>query len=193
MRIFRVKNDSNFVQVLSPIDNTKHGLELLTFNCEPRAQTWQDLMVYVQNPKVKPKNFFAMPSGIIVCDKYALDVCRTLFEMTGEILPIQVERGPKLFIVNVLECLNGLNYDTTQWAYYKDGTKGRILKYGFHPERVLNESSIFKIPETSKTDIFCWADIKNPDDEFYHLYHKHKLTGLIFEELFDSKHEPKQV
>jgi hypothetical protein len=187
MRIFKIKNDSNFVQVLCPVDNPSTPLSFLTFDCEPRETSWQEFEVYVQNPKTKAENFYSMPSGILVCDGYALELCRTVFEMSGEILPIKVERGKELYIINILECMNGLNYETTEWDYYKDGTKGRILKFGFHPERVLNESSLFKIPETSKTDIFCWADIKHPDDEFYHIYHNNNLTGLIFEELYNSE------
>ncbi|GHT32494.1 hypothetical protein FACS189434_04360 [Bacteroidia bacterium] len=136
---------------------------------------------------MKVKNFYSLGTyGAFVFDEYTLEICRTVFEMAGEILPIQIERGPELYLLNILECMNGLNYETTKWDYYDDGTKGRILKYGFHPERVLNEASIFKIPEKISTGIFCYADVKNPDDEFYHLYHKHKLTGLIFEELYND-------
>lgn len=186
MKIYKIKTESNSVQILSPVNNVDRGLNLLTFNCESRNKKWEEIEVYIQNPATKPKNFFSMPSGILVCDDSALNVCRTVFEMSGEILPVHVERGSKLYVINVSECMNGLNNDTTEWAYYKDGSKSRILKYGFYPDRVLNESSIFKIPETAKIDIFCWAYIKNPNDEFYHLYHEHGLTGLVFEELYSS-------
>jgi hypothetical protein len=136
---------------------------------------------------MKIKNFYSIGTyGVLVFDEHTLEICRTIFEMAGEILPIKVERGPDLYLLNVLECMNGLNYDITIWDYYNDGSKGRILKFGFHPERVLNEASIFKIPEDLKTSIFCYADIKNPDDEFYHIYHKYKLTGLIFEEVYND-------
>jgi hypothetical protein len=69
------------------------------------------------------------------------------------------------------------------WNHRRAETKGRILKYAFHKERVMNESTIFKIPETSKTDIFCFADVKDREDEFYYIYQDNNLTGLIFEEI----------
>jgi hypothetical protein len=106
-----------------------------------------------------------------------------IFEMSGEILPIKVERGPQLYVLNILQCMNGLNYDKTKWDYYEDGTKGRILKYSIHKDRVINETSLFKIPETSKIDIFCYADVQDRIDEFYHIYHDNDLTGLVFEEI----------
>ena len=186
MKIFKVKTDTNNVQSIGIVNRAQATLELFTFDCEPRSQNWELLKVYISDPKTKPKNFYSMPSGILVFDESVLEVCEPLFEMAGEILPLQVERGPKLYLLNILECMNGLNYDTSVWDYYDDGTKGRILKYGFHPERVKNESTLFKIPETSKTDIFCFCDVKDPEDEFYHLYHKHKFTGLIFEEMYNS-------
>ena len=79
--------------------------------------------------------------------------------------------------------MNGLDYENTVWDYYDDGTKGRILDYSFHSRRVINESSIFKIPETARGDIFCLADYKAREDEFYHIYHDNNLTGLKFEEM----------
>lgn len=186
MRIFKIKPDSNNIQAVQPVENSKINLDFLKFDCEPRQPDWEILEVYVYNPKTKPKKFYNMGSGILVFDESVLEVCEPIFEMSGEILPLQVERGPKLYLLNILECMNGLNYDTTVWDYYDDGTKGRILKYGFHSERVKNESTLFKIPETSKTDIFCFCDVKDSEDEFYHLYHNHKFTGLIFEEMYNS-------
>ena len=121
-----------------------------------------------------------MGVGILVFNEKVLDICQTLFEMAGEILPMQVERGPKLYLLNILDCINALDYSRTKWDYYDDGTKGRILEYKLHKNRIGNESTIFKIPETSKTEIFCFTDDRDEDDQFYH---KHKLTGLIFEEI----------
>jgi hypothetical protein len=187
MRIFKIIKDSNNIQAVQPVKKVENLLDFLNFDCDSREDNWKEIEVYIYNPKTKPKNFYNMGSGTLIFDEKTLDACETVFEMAGEILSIQVERGPKLYILNVLQCMNGLDYDKTVWDYYpRTGRKGRILQYAFHPERVLNEASIFKIPEESKTSIFCYADVKNPDDEFYHLYHKHKLTGLIFEELYNN-------
>jgi hypothetical protein len=64
-----------------------------------------------------------------------------------------------------------------------DSSLRRILKYTFHKDRINNESSLFKIPETVKTDIFCIADIRDPLDEFYHIYLRNNFSGLVFKEI----------
>jgi hypothetical protein len=184
MRIFQIRNNLKISQIVQPVDHTKITADFITFDCEPRSENWnEDLPYYVYNPKNKAQNFYHMGSSALIFDEKVLDVCQTVFEMAGEILPIQVERGPKLFLLNILECMNGLDYDKTEWDYYPDGGKGRILKYAFHKERIMNEATLFKIPETIRVDIFCFADVKDNEDEFYHLYHENSFTGLIFNEI----------
>ena len=182
MKIFRIKHDSNRVPRLIPVSNM-----YFDFKCQSKKKDWLPYEVYNADPIKETKNFYSLGMyGVLVFDEHALEICRPVFEMAGEILPIKVERGADLFLLNTTRCLDVLNYDTTMWDYYDNGVKGRILKFGFHPQRVLCETSIFKIPEVINTHIFCYADVKNPDDEFYHIYHKHKLTGLIFEEVYNE-------
>ena len=182
MTIYKILPDVKNIPWLLPVDNKYNK-----FNCEKKMPMWEPHLFYNADPMKKPHNFFTIgTSSVLTFDEHTLEICQTVFEMAGEILPIKVERSMDLYLLNILECMNGLNYDTTVWDYYSDGTKGRILQYGFHPERVLNEASIFKIPEDLMTNIFCYADVKNPDDEFYYIYHKHKLTGLIFEKVYLS-------
>jgi hypothetical protein len=188
MKIYRVKSDANNIQVTLPVDNEKeYEIGQRIFQCESKLEKWILPKYYIFNPKIKEKNFYTtMLSGILVFDGHALEICRTIFEMCGEILPIELENGKRLYMLNVLDCVSGLNYETSEWDYYDDGTKGRILKYGFHPNRVKVESSIFKIPETCKVDIFTYSGVKDKEDEFYGLYKENNLTGLIFEELYSD-------
>jgi hypothetical protein len=183
MKIYSITDDANSIPRLIPVDNKYYK-----FKCESLKDNWIPYEVYNASPAKRIQNFYSLgKSGVLVFDKYTLEICRTIFKMAGEILPIKVERGEDLYLLNVLECLNGLNYNTTVWDYYDDGTKGRILKYGFHLDGVSNKTNIFKIPENKEIGLFCYADIKNPDDEFYHIYHKYKLTGLIFEEVYNDE------
>lgn len=183
MKIYKIKTDSNNVQLVQPTDHSKITLDRFKFDCETKKTDFQNIEFYVYNPKVNNKDFYDGGVGCLSFDERTLELCKIVFEMSGEVIPIKVERGDDLYLLNVMECMNGLNYEETKWDYYSNGTKGRILKYAFHKERVMNESTIFKIPETSKTDIFCFADVKDRDDEFYYIYHDNNLTGLIFEEI----------
>jgi len=183
MKIFKIINDSNNIQAIQPTKKIGSVLDFLKFDCKSRINDWKEIEFYVYNPKIKAKNFYNMGSGNLIFDEKTLDICRTVFEMSGEILPVRVERGSTLYLLNILDCKNGLDYENTVWDFYNDGTKGRILKYAMHEERVINESTMFKIPETSKTDIFCFAETKDRKDEFYCLYHDNNLTGLIFDKI----------
>ena len=184
MKIYKITKDSNNIQAVQPTDQSLVNLSFMNFDCEPRKDSWSEIEVYIYNPKTKPKNFYNMASGILVFDEKVLDICQTIFEMAGEILPLKLERSErKLYVLNILQCMNGLDYERTIWDYYpRTGRKGRILNYKFHEWRIVNESTLFKIPESS-VNIFCFTDDRNEDDQFYRLYHKHKLTGLIFEEI----------
>jgi len=113
-----------------------------------------------------------------------LDIMLSVFEMAGEILPIKLN-GDTLYILNVLECVNMLDDKKTKWDYYENGDKGRILNYSFYINR-FPESSILKIPETSKVDVLTYSEVKDSQDEFYYLYKHHNLTGLVFEEVYKS-------
>jgi hypothetical protein len=186
MKIYRIKTDSNNVQAVQPVNENLSKMDYLKFDGEQRKTNWETLEVYIYNPKTKPNDFYNMGWEVLIFNEKVLDICQTIFEMAGEILPLQVERGQKLYLLNILDCRNALDYDRTVWDYYNDGTRGRILEYKFHEWRIVNESTLFKIPETCATSMFCFTDNRNEDDQFYHLYHKHKLTGLIFEELFND-------
>jgi hypothetical protein len=187
MKIFKIRTDSNKVQMLNLSDSSKVTLEGWRFDGLTKSSSWNLESVYIDNPLMEPKDFYLYGLGVLVFNERVLSVCGEIFEMSGEILPMQIERGPKVYLLNILQCMNGLDYEKTKWDYYKDGTKGRILEYAFHPERVINESSIFKIPETVRSDIFCHSEIGDPDYDFYKIYHKNGFTGLTFKEVFNGE------
>jgi hypothetical protein len=181
MKTYRIDDDANNMQSIQPTKEKDSAF--YRFDCTERASTWEETEVYIYNPLQDPKDFFGMTPGVLIFNEMVLDICRNVFEKAGELLPLRVERGgPKLYILNILDCRNVLDYDRTIWDYYSDGKKGRILNFAFHKDRLRNESTLFKIPESS-VGIFCYTDDRNEDDQFYHLYHKHELTGLTFEEI----------
>ncbi len=184
MRIYKIKEDTNNYQWVMP-KNKDDIFENLSFECHSKESKWQPLEMFVFNPQKKQGNFYTLGGiGALVFDEQALDAMLTIFEMAGEILPINVE-GASLYILNVLDCVNCLDKDKSIWDYYEDGSRGRILSYSFYKDR-MTEGSIFKIPETCKTEVLIYSDIKNKEEEFIPLYEKHKLTGLIFEEIYSG-------
>jgi hypothetical protein len=184
MKIYRIVSDVDNFQWIMP---KREGdlFEKLSFDCVSKRNDWQPIDMYVFNPKKKKGNFYSLGGlGILVFDEKVLDAMLTIFEMAGEILPVKIE-NVSLYTLNVLECVNAINEKESKWDYYNNGMRGRILKYMFYEKR-LTESSIFKIPETSKGDVLTYSGLKDEDDEFYSLYLKHGFKGLIFDEIYDS-------
>jgi hypothetical protein len=66
----------------------------LKFDSQSRKSTWEDgLECYIYNPKERAKSFYSFASGCLVFNHETLEICRTIFEMCGEILRIELERG----------------------------------------------------------------------------------------------------
>ncbi|MES2837434.1 MAG: hypothetical protein V4667_07920 [Bacteroidota bacterium] len=114
MRIFKIKTDVNNVQLIQPSNHLNITLERFRFDCKTKMKDFADIEFYVYNPKLKPKNFYSTSGGCLVFDRKTSELCRTVFEMSGEVIPIKMERDGELYILNVLECMNGLDYENTK-------------------------------------------------------------------------------
>jgi len=181
MKIYRIVNDVEKYQWIMP-QNEKDLFDALSFDCFPKKESWNPIEMYIFNSKKKKGNFYSLGGiGALVFDDNVLNVMRTFFEMAGEILPVFLN-GTELYILNVLECVNALDEKKTIWNYYENQTRDGILKYAFHNKR-FTESSIFKIPETSKTEILTYSGFKDPIEEFYSLYIQYAFEGLLFDQI----------
>jgi len=184
MKIYKLVEDANNYQWIMP-ENRDDITERLSFECQSKISGWSPVKMFVFNPAKKKGNFFTLGGiGALVFDEKVLDKMLTIFEMAGEILPLKVN-DMTLYALNVLSCVNSIDKDKSTWNYYDDGTRGRLIKYSFHTDRI-TESSIFKIPETCKGEILTSYGINDKEDEFLTLYKKHGFTGLTFEELFSE-------
>jgi len=164
--------------------NERELLGALSFDCVSKEKKWQPIDMYILNPKKEKGDFYSLGGiGTLIFDEKTLDIMLTVFEMAGEILPVKLE-SQTLYALNILECTNALDEKNTKWDLYENGDRGRILNYSFHKNR-FPESSLFKIPETSKTEIFTFSGMKDSADEFYSLYIQHDLKGLIFEDIYN--------
>lgn len=188
MKVYSVKTDIKFSQSVLPEIEERYVFDLLHFDCERKIAHWPEIDWYVFNPKEKEGDFYSLGgNGAFVFNQRVYDSeLFDLLEMAGEILPIQLEDGgPTLYVLNVLECVNALDKKNTVFDVYDDGTRGRILQYAFHPNRI-TESPLYKIPETSKTEVLTYTGVKDPEDEFKTLYEQLDFSGLVFSELYAS-------
>lgn len=186
MKVLRVNSELDKIQNILPAED--YEFEVLSFNGQPKLEGWTKKRFFVFNPLKKRKNFFILGSdgGALAMDEKAAIELAEFWSLAGELLPIYLETGEELFILNVLEVCNCLDQERTKFDYYSDGTRGRVLAPVFHIDR-WPESSIFKIPELIRTHVLTYVDVKGSEDEFYTAYKNSGLSGLRFEEMFSSE------
>lgn len=187
MRIFSIETDIDKYQIILPVSYTDAVHDMIDFNGLPKISIWKPIKFYIDNPLDKQSDFFSLTnSSAFACTKKAAEKFMRFWDISAELLPIFLEDGTELFIVNVIDCVNALDAKDTEYDYYEDGTRSnRILKYAFHKNR-FHESSIFKIPETANTQVLTYTGVKSPEDEFLSAYKESGLMGLIFSPLFES-------
>jgi hypothetical protein len=181
--VFRIKKDVTNYQYFLPAE--KASIIDLDDDCLPIKASWKPPEVYIYQPKLKQGDFFNFTSNLLIANTKAIKILASHFEMAGEILPLYHE-GIEYGVVNILECINCLNKNKTEWEIDEEtGDKAWIDKYAFHPER-FSESSLFKIPETSRGEILLVEGLLAPEEEFRYLVKEAGLEGLKFEELWRS-------
>jgi hypothetical protein len=185
MKVYRVMPDVNNFQKLFPDDDKVWQTQTLLFDGTPRGPAWQAPRVSVLEPLLAKGSFLSLTSGALVVDATACMAILGLLEACAELLPLPY-KDETLQIVNVTRCVNVLDEDHTKWVLGKStGQRIRIEKYAFKRSR-LTEAPLFKIPETRRGEILTVEGLKDPEDEFKFNVESKGLSGLLFQELWDS-------
>lgn len=164
------------------------GMEILKykiFDGEKKSEFWKDSIWYIHNPLIEKTDFVSIGTNaaLLFTQKVFDSELYSIIERAGEILPIKIN-DENYFVLNVTEVINVLDKKNTTWELFED-IKGDITKYSFLKNRFTN-SSVFKIPETFKTEIFIHSDNVVFEEDFYTLYNKLNFTGLIFNEVYSE-------
>jgi hypothetical protein len=106
-------------------------------------------------------------------------------ESCGEVLPAVIEdTHEEFYIHNPLTCYNCLDREKTKLRTTPDGkVVVQIYEYAFHLERMGGES-VFRIPETHRTELLASNGRGDPWEDFFHQYHEGGYTGLRFEKVW---------
>lgn len=182
MKIYKIEHDVERYQSLYPEDDK--DMDMLFFGGIRKAESWKAPRMYCLNPLLERPDFWYTNPGVVIAGASAIEQVRTIFEMAGELLEFPFE-GENLTVLNVVECINALNPDRSEWLLTADGQRAAPIRYAFYEKRI-GESSIFKIPETRFADVFCAEWEGDPETEFKAAVEHHQLTGLIFKEMWAS-------
>lgn len=188
MKIYKVRQDVENFQSIALCDEKLWGNDLFDFDCHPPVlDKWKTPAVYILNPKIPPGDFVYLSAGILTFRKTALDNFLDFFEMAGEILPLyNHDTNEELYLLNVLQCPNAIDHQHVEWRTSPiSGERTTIERYAFRPDRIF-ESTLFKVPETSRADVLTYSGAKDAQDEFKSRYEQSGLTGLVFDELWEG-------
>ena len=190
IKIYEIQPDIKHCQWAMP--NDKNFIrELMSFDGKSKLANWNPPKFHIFNSVDERADFYHIASA---CFAFSENVfknieIRTSLEYAGEILPIKLETGESLYILNVTSCVDALDIHKSEYSLYWDveknaQAKGAVTKYVFHKDR-LSSSSIFKIPDLVKAKIFVtkgWPGLIC--ESFIDVYNQQKFTGLIFEEVW---------
>jgi len=146
---------------------------------------WQPPFVYLLDSHCEAGDFLHYDPGALVASSEIMGEIRGFFERAGELLPLWFD-GDECILLNVTVCVDALDHPKTEWLVGDDGGNVEIKRFAFDHDR-LAESSIFKIPETCRGSVLTWERDGAPEREFKAFVEQHGLTGLLFEELWDSE------
>lgn len=181
MKVFRVKKDVRHYQYF--LTEREEDALMLIMDCTPISDRWIPPPVFIFEPKLKAGDFFQFSSSVLITSPRATELLRTHLEMAGELLPLPYQ-GQEFTLLNITECINCLDYQNSEWVTDEQtGTALWLKKYAFHRHR-FTESSLFKIPETSRSEILLVEGLHEPEEEFRAIVQREHLEGLIFEELW---------
>jgi len=95
-----------------------------------------------------------------------------------QILPIDYEGIKTLYVLNVINMVDCLDYDKSVLRRWEDGRVSEIDEFAFHYS-IVSQHDIFKIPEKNRTHIFV-------SDKFKATVEENGLIGFKFTEVWDS-------
>ena len=116
--------------------------------------------------------------GIVLFNQKAKDCLEGVFGDYVEFVPAKYQ-DDIYYIVNVLNIIDGLNYEKSEFKKTRDGSPYSVNKFSFKPN-IVKDVSIFKVfldGSIYSTDILVSQEVKDIVEE-------NGLTGFSFEEVW---------
>lgn len=183
---FEVDLDSDYQYFL--FEDTA-AVEDLIFDGHPQLDTWSPPAVYSYQPRLREGDFWDFGVGSVgatfAVRPEALEAVEYHLSRAGELLPFPYQ-GREFVVVNITECIDALDHDATTWVHDDRGRRHDVRHPVFRLDRLSDWSSLFKIPETAISRIYCWQDDPEAVEQFKSAVEIEGLTGLVFKELYSA-------
>ena len=185
MKIYRVEVDVGMYQTFYRSNTNEWSLDQCIFDGRSRLADWTPPEIYIMHPKLERGNFFGFAAtiGTWIVDAQGVELMDRFWSC--ELLPLE-HKAEKFFVVNVLEVINVLDENRTQFRIGKTtGARIGIERHEFHKDR-LTEAPLFKIPETCRAEVLTCEGFLEPEDEFKFNLEQSGLKGLVFHEIWND-------
>jgi hypothetical protein len=182
--VYKIKPDINAFRRFYLDDAQLRKSPLLDMDCSAKLGSWAPPAVHIEDPKLKNGTFLSlcMCSGAFVVNLQDNDHLRTLLEKAAELLPLPCG-DTTFYLVNILKCVDCLDYAKTTWDILPSGLKLMIRDYQFNSHKV-PQCPLFKLPNDRMRDIFTCTGLSDPNLEFKTTVERAGLKGLLFQEVW---------
>ena len=185
MKIWRIKQDTKYESL--NIVNRDIWKKFRNFDARQYLNVWEKIYAKKHLPEENEEvgDVVGGICGAIALKDKALNFLKPILNDNVEFLPLEYEEDENLTIMNVLNLVDGLDYEKSEFNYfiYNPSKIMNCKKYAFKPD-VVKGHHIFKIPETFsiRVDIFI-------SDELKQKIENSGLKGFKFIEMWDSEKE----
>lgn len=142
------------------------------------SSNWKEPVIEAYYKKRKIADISDFSYGAPLFNEKAVIILEEFLKANAELLPAYYE-GNKYYVVNVINVIDALDYEKSEFERFETGAVMYCNKYSFKSEVVINQH-LFKIPICNKIDIFV-------SDQFKRRVEESKLKGLIFVEVWNSE------
>jgi hypothetical protein len=165
----------------------KLGAEVFTGN--PFPSRWKPLNLYLEKPKWPKPDFYSLGSRVFVCNQRICDLVGESLVEAGEFLPVSIEgESEQFFIYNITNCIPVFDPEKSVWKYFGPNNSSKHLVTPAFLSQRFGEESVFKFPDVGGATMYCLERTGDADDgEFKALVARHKLTGIDFKLVWESK------
>lgn len=180
--VYEVFTDTSVAATIRPVGEMPDSVNFDTLETEGALD---DVIFEIVDKDKQADFYFLHPAVLVFSDTVYQSDLATSFEFAGEIVPLKLKGGEKLYLLNIVFTQALLDFEKSKFGEYDDLGEPEIIKAVYDVGQLEGVSSLFKIPENASKAIYCttYADEHN----FYKDYHAGGFTGLKFTQLLKMK------
>ena len=192
--IYRLQYDPLY-QTLAIADASLLAASALKFDSTSRSSTWKPIEFVCVDVQKQVPDFWRVEGvpNAFVCNERVLNNVPSLWE-EGFCEPLLVHYcGADLWLCNVTEygCWDALDVEKCIWPS-EIPKLGLPLRYAFILSRLIF-TTVLTVPETCEQELYIYEYNGNPTYEFKASVERQKMTGLVFEKIWDENDTLNQV